>query len=183
MSRSVRSRPRWRRALPVLVVSIGAAMAAGCSDNGSDVSKLERRIEELVKELRQSRSEIQRGNERLIAMLQAHGLQGGGLTLPFEPGRIAPPASSTNMAASQAIQQATTTMSERMSAVPLTGDPDRDFLAQMIPHHEGAVDMSKVLLQGGLRPEVRRLAQEIIAHQQAEIELMKRWLAAVGSKP
>ena len=84
------------------------------------------------------------------------------------------------MEASKALQAAQTTMSERMSSVPLTGDPDRDFLAQMIPHHEGAIDMSKVLLKDGLRPEVRRLAQEIIGHQQAEIEMMKRWLEAVS---
>ena len=84
------------------------------------------------------------------------------------------------MEASKALQTAQTTMSERMSSVPLTGDPDRDFLAQMIPHHEGAIDMSKVLLKDGLRPEIRRLAQEIIGHQQAEIEIMKRWLEAVS---
>ena len=84
------------------------------------------------------------------------------------------------MEASKALQAAQTTMSERMSSVPLTGDPDLDFLAQMIPHHEGAIDMSKVLLQHGLRPEVRRLGQEIIGHQQAEIEMMKRWLEAVS---
>jgi uncharacterized protein (DUF305 family) len=37
-----------------------------------------------------------------------------------------------------------------------------------------------VLLKDGLRPEVRRLAQEIIVHQQGEIEMMKRWLEAVS---
>ena len=84
------------------------------------------------------------------------------------------------MEASRALQQAQATMSEAMSVVPLTGDPDRDFLAQMIPHHEGAIDMSKILLQSGLRPEVRRLAQEIIAHQQGEIAIMRRWLVAVS---
>ena len=82
--------------------------------------------------------------------------------------------------APKALQAAHVTMSERMSSVPLTGDPDRDFLAQMIPHHEGAIEMSKVLLKDGVRPEVRRLAQEIIAHQQGEIEMMRRWVEAIS---
>jgi uncharacterized protein (DUF305 family) len=58
----------------------------------------------------------------------------------------------------------------------LPGDPDRDFAAMMIPHHQGAIDMAKVELIYGRDPVLRRLAQGIIVEQQQEIELMQRSL-------
>lgn len=64
-------------------------------------------------------------------------------------------------------------MHEDMLRTPPTGDADRDFLAMMIPHHEGAVEMARLLLIHGQDPLVRRLAEDIIAGQQAEIEAMK----------
>ena len=58
-----------------------------------------------------------------------------------------------------------------------SGDPDADFLAMMIPHHEGAVEMARLALVHGRDPATRRLAEEIIANQRAEIDAMKRRLA------
>lgn len=60
---------------------------------------------------------------------------------------------------------------------PFTGDPDRDFVVQMIPHHQGAVDMAAVELKEGHDPKLKALAKSILAGQQKEIELMKAWLA------
>jgi uncharacterized protein (DUF305 family) len=60
-------------------------------------------------------------------------------------------------------------MHEEMAASPQTGDPDRDFLAMMIPHHAGAVEMTRLVLIYGRDPLVRQLAEEILAGQQAEI--------------
>jgi uncharacterized protein (DUF305 family) len=173
---------RGRRYVAQLALVVTAFLAlAGCSDSGSEVGRLERRLDELARELRQTRAETQRSNERVIAALQEHFAQSTTYTAPAPLGE-SPVAIDKEraMAVSRALQAAHITMSERMSATPLSGDPDRDFLAQMIPHHEGAIDMSRVLLKDGVRPEVRRLAQEIIAHQQAEIEMMKRWLNAVS---
>ncbi len=52
---------------------------------------------------------------------------------------------------------------------------DRRFLNGMIPHHQGAVLMGQDLLQKSQRPQMKKLAQNIIASQQAEIDLMTKW--------
>ncbi|WP_296890116.1 DUF305 domain-containing protein [Thiobacillus sp.] len=54
-----------------------------------------------------------------------------------------------------------------------TGNADVDFLAMMIPHHQGAVDMARLVLIHGQDPLARQLAEEIMASQQAEIMAMK----------
>jgi hypothetical protein len=71
------------------------------------------------------------------------------------------------------------TMMNRMHAAGHTGNPDVDFLAMMIPHHEGAVEMARLVLIHGKDPLVRRLAEEIIASQTAEIAAMKERLAVL----
>ena len=54
-----------------------------------------------------------------------------------------------------------------------TGDVDRDFVAMMVPHHQGAVDMAKAELKYGHNEQLRRLAQEIVVTQQQEISAMR----------
>jgi uncharacterized protein (DUF305 family) len=73
-------------------------------------------------------------------------------------------------------------MMRDMHAPGYTGNPDVDFLAMMIPHHEGAVEMARLVLIHGRDPLTRKLAEEIIASQVVEIEGMKRRLAILRAK-
>jgi uncharacterized protein (DUF305 family) len=58
-------------------------------------------------------------------------------------------------------------------AVRPTGDIDRDFVLMMSPHHQGAIDLARVVLRYGRNEQIRRLAQEIIVTQQQEIAAMR----------
>jgi uncharacterized protein (DUF305 family) len=71
------------------------------------------------------------------------------------------------------------TMMEAMAAAPLAGTPEEAFLAMMIPHHQGAIDMARALLVYGRDPLVRQLAEEIIATQRVEIESMQNRLGVL----
>jgi uncharacterized protein (DUF305 family) len=68
-------------------------------------------------------------------------------------------------------------MMNDMHAPGYTGNADVDFLAMMIPHHEGAVEMARLVLIHGKDPLTRQLADEIIASQSAEISAMRQRLA------
>jgi uncharacterized protein (DUF305 family) len=64
------------------------------------------------------------------------------------------------------------TMMKDMAIKP-SGDVDRDFVAMMVPHHQGAIDMAEALLRYGHNEQLRRLGQEIIVTQQQEIAAMR----------
>lgn len=60
-----------------------------------------------------------------------------------------------------------------------SSSPDRAFLEGMIPHHQDAVDMSKLCLQKAARAELKRFCQSVIAVQSKEIEQYRQWLQSL----
>ncbi|TNM59978.1 DUF305 domain-containing protein [Streptomyces sp. NP160] len=60
------------------------------------------------------------------------------------------------------------------------GDADAAFARDMVVHHEGALEMAQLAVQRASTPEVRALAERVVAAQQPEIDLMQGWLAAWG---
>src|SRR6266404_8170460 len=73
-------------------------------------------------------------------------------------------------------------MNRMMTAMNInpSGDVDTDFVAMMVPHHQGAIDMAQAELRYGRNEQLRRLAQEIIVTQQQEIAVMR---LALGQPP
>ena len=78
--------------------------------------------------------------------------------------------------ASKAYAKANLAMHSGMD-IEFTGNPDVDFAKGMIPHHQGAIDMAKIVLQYGKDPEIRKLAEGVVTAQEGEITFMKDWLA------
>jgi uncharacterized protein (DUF305 family) len=65
----------------------------------------------------------------------------------------------------------------RDMAIAFTGNVDADFVTAMIVHHQGAIDMAKVVKAFGEDEEIRELADAIIVAQEGEISMMREWLA------
>lgn len=71
-------------------------------------------------------------------------------------------------------------MHDEMMAGLAHPDPDIAFVLGMIPHHQGAIDMARILLAAGSDPANMNLARHIIAEQQQEIDAMLDWLEERG---
>ena len=77
-------------------------------------------------------------------------------------------------AADRAFAASNDAMMKGMEVRP-SGDADRDFVAMMLPHHRGAVDMARVELRYGKDPALRKMARDIIGAQESEIGAMQAW--------
>ena len=116
-----------------------------------------------------------------LAALFAATLSFGGAALAQQghAGHGAAPASAKDSAATAAFKAANMKMHKDME-IAFTGDVDADFVRGMIPHHQGAIDMAKIMLAHGKDPALKALATSIIADQEKEITTMRDWLKARG---
>ena len=92
-------------------------------------------------------------------------------------GHGSPPAADTP--ATKAYREANATMHRDMD-IAYSNDADADFVRGMIPHHRGAIDMAKVLLQYGKDEQTRKWVTDVIREQEREIAEMQAWLKKRG---
>jgi uncharacterized protein (DUF305 family) len=107
------------------------------------------------------------------SMMGGQGMGMGAMTGPGHQGHgqtsaAAPPST-------RAFEDANVKMHRDM-AIAFTGNADVDFVRGMIPHHQGAIDMARVVLQFGTNEQTKKWANEIIAAQEREIAEMREWL-------
>ena len=118
-----------------------------------------------------------------VVLLSASLVPAMGQTLPqntaAQPGMQSMPShQGTAMTPNhQEMMQSMEKMNRDMTGAPMTGNPDRDFIAMMMPHHQGAIDMARIYLRDGKDPAIRRMAQKVITDQEREIREMRNWQA------
>lgn len=78
--------------------------------------------------------------------------------------------------ATEAYRAANLAMHSAMD-IEFSDDADIDFARGMIGHHQGAIDMARIMLEHGEDPDMLQLAQEIIEAQEAEIAFLQSWIA------
>lgn len=114
--------------------------------------------------------------EQMMPMMQQmmQGGQGGMMQGGMTNGM---PMDAANMSeSSKAYMEAMKRMDGPMMQGLQAGDPDVAFVQAMIPHHQGAIDMARAVLQFGKDDQVKVWANQIITAQQAEITAMQEWL-------
>ena len=77
------------------------------------------------------------------------------------------------------LMQAMDTMMDKMKGIQKSGDPDKDFVTMMIPHHESAVMMAENEISHGKNFDLKKMAQKIIKDQNMEIKQFQEWLAKI----
>jgi uncharacterized protein (DUF305 family) len=85
-------------------------------------------------------------------------------------------ASTSTSPSTRAFEGANARMHRDM-AIAFTGNADIDFVRGMIPHHQGAIDMARAVLQYGTNEQTKKWANEIIGAQEREIAEMREWLS------
>lgn len=66
------------------------------------------------------------------------------------------------------LHQAMMNMMERMKAIEMSGDPDKDFSMMMIEHHQGSIDMAKIEVKSGEDEKLKSIAQQMLDKQTSE---------------
>ncbi|QEL25752.1 DUF305 domain-containing protein [Bosea sp. F3-2] len=116
-----------------------------------------------------------------LAAILAAGTLGSAAHAQQHHGQHGAPAASmgADSASTKAFKEANMKMHKDMG-IPYSGDADTDFVRGMIPHHQGAIDMARVVLAHGKDPEIRKLAESVIRDQEKEVAMMQDWLKKNG---
>ena len=129
--------------------------------------------------------------EQCQAMMQAmapecmsamHQMMQGGMMqgMMGAPNEGAAPANESLPEFTRAYVEAMNEMHGPMMDGVMADDPDVAFVRGMIPHHQGAIDMAKIVLAHGKDPEIRKLAESVIRDQEKEVAMMRDWLKKNG---
>lgn len=110
---------------------------------------------------------------RLIATLAAAAALATAALVGTQQAAEAQPAKG----APAAFERVREVMTGRFKDMKLAGDPDKDFAAMLIAHHEDLIFLAKTQLEFGGDRELRQLAQKILDEQQRQIGELKEWQA------
>lgn len=116
------------------------------------------------------------GAPAATAQSQGQMMHGGGMMQG--PGAQAGNQSEATKAYSAAMDR----MHAPMAQATQNPDPDVAFVKGMVPHHQGAIDMAKVVLQYGKDEQAKKWATDVIREQEREIGEMRAWLKAKGAE-
>ena len=111
---------------------------------------------------------------RFVATVTAVAVLGTASVLSFQPHYLAALAQPAK-GAGPAIERVREVMSSRFDNMKLTGDPDKDFAALLIAHHEDLIFLAKTHLEFGGDRQMRQLAQKLLDDQQKQIDEVKQW--------
>ncbi|TAK47299.1 MAG: DUF305 domain-containing protein [Xanthobacteraceae bacterium] len=119
----------------------------------------------------QCRAMMQNMPQGCMPMMQQmmQGRMGGSM-----PGMAPQPA--TQSAATKAYVEASDRMRGPMMEGLQASNPDVAFVRGMIAHHQGAIDMARVVLQYGNDGQTKKWANDVVREQQREINEMQEWL-------
>ena len=115
----------------------------------------------------------------LAALALGFGLAGAAQAQQAHQHGAMPAAKAADSASTKAYKQANMKMHKDMD-IAYSGDADVDFLRGMIPHHQGAIEMARIVMAHGKDPEVRKLAEAIVRDQEKEVAMMREMLKKLG---
>jgi uncharacterized protein (DUF305 family) len=171
-------------AIPALAQPSGHMASSKCSESGmksanESMMKMTDATKKaaVMKEMHTAKEMMGKKDEKgcVTHMEKAMGMMTGMGTM-MDMQMMAPAASDS--ASTKGYKAAMMKAMESMPMMKFTGDADRDFMSHMRSHHQGAVDMAKVVLANGKDSEVRKLAQDIVTAQEKELVVIDNWLKA-----